>query len=109
TLSAPAAGDRPAPSDRGSPLLVAALAISLAAGLVLAWRRRGRWTDSDVVFLFIAGTLGYATAISVFLEVVENHRFRVMLEPLLALAVAMLVARAAAAWRQRREAREATA
>lgn len=104
TLSAPSAGDRPARTDRGSPLLVVALAITLAAGLVLAWRRRGRWTDSDVVFLFISGTLGYATAISVFLEVVENHRFRVMLEPLLALAVAMLVARAAAAWRQRREA-----
>lgn len=73
----------------------------LVPGLCRRDGSRAGWSDRRVVFLFLALTVLYVAVVGVLLEVGENDRFRVMVEPLLLVATAVVVHRGWRRWRRR--------
>jgi len=97
----PGSGELPAPLQHLCILVAVLLLATLLATVVLALRRRWRaWSDAEIVFLFLGATVAYASLVSVLFEVTENNRFRVMIEPMLMIAAAVLLHRLAARLRR---------
>jgi hypothetical protein len=95
------------PGDVGY-FVVAAFAVCVGFGGAAAWRcLRGQRGPIDAVLTFLWLNVLYVTVVGNALEMDENQRFRFLINPLLAVMLAVFITRAGAAWRRNARQRNA--